>query len=100
MRDKAEKRRNDYLKAKKKERIFNAKNHDKNEEKRGFFGRLRKGKPPFKHDPNAYENENYMKGEKQFKKSDRTKLEDMDIQMEELYQSIMDEFDDEANIEW
>lgn len=100
MRDKAEKRRNDYLKAKKKERIFNAKSNDKDKEKRGFFGRLRKGKPPIKEDPNVYENENYMKGKKQFKKSDRTKLEDMDIQIEELYQSIMDEFDDEANIEW
>lgn len=81
MRNKAEKRRNDYLKAKKKERIFNAKSNDKDEEKRGFFGRLRKGKPPFKYDPNVYENENYMKGEKQFRKSDRIKLEDMDTQM-------------------
>lgn len=100
MRDKAEKRRNDYLKAKKKERIFREKSHNKDESKRGFFGKLRKGKPPFKHDPNVYENENYMKGEKQFIKSDRTKLEDMDYQLEDLYQSIMDEFDDEANIGW
>ena len=81
MRNKAEKRRNDYLKAKKKERIFDAKSHDNDKEKRGFFGRLRKGKPPFKYDPNVYENEYYMKGEIQFRKSDRIKLEDMDIQM-------------------
>lgn len=82
MRNKAEKRRNDYLKAKKKERIFDAKSHDNDKEKRGFFGRLRKGKIPFVKDPNVIENENfYMKGEKQFRRSDRIKLEDMDIQM-------------------
>ena len=53
MRDKAEKRRNDYLKAKKKERIFSAKSHDKDESKRGFFGKLRKGKIPFTKNPNG-----------------------------------------------
>ena len=101
MRDKAEKRRNDYLKAKKKERIFSSKSHDKDESKRGFFGKLRKGKIPFKHNPNEYENENYsMKGEKQLKKSDRIKVEDMDNQIEELYKNLMEDFDKMSEVDW
>lgn len=100
MRDKAEKRRNDYLKAKKKERIFNAKSKDKDESKRGFFGKLRKGKIPFEYDPNVYENENYMKGEKQLKKSNRTKVEDMDYQLEELYKNMMEDFDKMSEVNW
>ena len=100
MRDKAEKRRNDYLKARKKERIFSAKSHDKDESKRGFFGKLIKGKIPFRHDPNVYENENYMKGEKQYKKSDRIKVEDMDYQIDELYKNLMEDFDKMSEVDW
>lgn len=81
MREKAEKRRNDYLKAKKKERIFREKSYDKDESARGFFGKLRKGKVPFKSDPNIIEND--ISSEKEYKKSDKIKIEEMDYQEKE-----------------
>jgi len=81
MRDRAEKRRNDYIKAKKKERIFAAKSYDKDESGRGFFGKLRKGKIPFKKDPNIIENDISL--EKEYTKSDQVKIDDMELQIEE-----------------
>ena len=98
MREKAEKRRNDYLKAKKKERIFREKSYDKDESKRGFFGKLRKGKIPFKTDPCIVENDTSL--EKKYRKSNQTKIDDMNDQLNEFYSSIMEEFDSMTNVEW
>lgn len=98
MRDKAEKRRNDYLKAKKKERIFSAKSYDKDKSGRGFFGKLRKGKVPFKEDPAFIENDISL--EKEYKKSDQIKIDEMNYQLEEFYKDLMAEFDSLEDAGW
>ena len=91
MRDKAEKRRNDYLKAKKKERIFKEKSYDKDESKRGFFGKLRKGKIHFKKDPAIIENDTLL--EKVYTKSNKIKIDEMDDQLKEFYNELYSDFD-------
>ena len=98
MRDKAEKRRNDYLKAKKKERIFSAKSHDKDESKRGFFGKLRKGKIPFIKDPNIIENDISL--EKEYTKSNKIKIDDMDEQLKEFYNELYCDIDGLEDVGW
>ena len=98
MRDKAEKRRNDYLKAKKKERIFSAKSHDKDESERGFFGKLRKGKIPFKKDPDIIENDVSL--EKEYTKSNKIKIDDMDEQLKEFYNDLYSDIDNLENPGW
>lgn len=98
MRDKAEKRRNDYLKAKKKERIFSAKSYDKNESKRGFFGRLKKGKIPFKNDPSIIENDTSL--EKVYTKSNKIKIDEMDDQLKEFYNELYSDFDNLERVDW
>ena len=98
MRDKAEKRRNDYLKAKKKERIFSAKSHDKDESKRGFFGKLRKGKIPFTKNPNVIENDISL--EKEYTKSNKIKIDDMDEQLKEFYSELYCDIDDLEDVGW
>ena len=98
MRDKAEKRRNDYLKAKKKERIFSAKSYDKDESKRGFFGKLRKGKIPFKKDPAIIENDISL--EKEYTKSNKIKIDDMDEQLKEFYNELYCDIDGLDDVGW
>ena len=98
MRDKAEKRRNDYLKAKKKERIFSAKSHDKDESKRGFFGKLRKGKIPFVKDTNVIENDISL--EKEYTKSNKIKIDDMDEQLKEFYNELYSDIDGLDDVGW
>lgn len=98
MRDKAEKRRNDYLKAKKKERIFSAKSYDKDESKRGFFGKLRKGKIPFKKDPTIIENDISL--EKEYTKSNKIKIDDMDEQLKEFYNELYSDIDGLDDVGW
>ena len=98
MRNKAEKRRNDYLKAKRKERIFNSKSYDKDESTRGFFGKLRKGKIPFKTDPCIVENDISL--EKEYTKSNQTRIDEMNDQLDEFYKSMMEEFDNMTEMGW
>ena len=84
MREKAEKRRNDYLKAKKKKKIYDAKYaKNENEEKRGLFGKLRKGKIPGKYSPEEIENDLDVKDK--LKKSDQVKVDEMESQLEEYF---------------
>lgn len=109
MRDKAEKRRNDYLKAKKKERIFREKSYDKDESARGFFGKLRKGKVPFKFNPSDIENDISL--EKTYTKSNQIKVDEMNDQEKEFnhrgkdYEKwhgdyYFDKYDDNDFSEW
>ena len=98
MRDKAEKRRNDYLKAKRKEKIFSAKSYDKDDSKRGFFGKLRKGKIPFKKDPCVVENDISL--EKVYTKSNQIKIDEMESQLKEFYNELFNDIDELENAGW
>ena len=90
MRDKAEKRRNDYLKAKRKERIYDSKNKEEDKSVRGFFGKLRKGKVPDTRTP--AEIENWMDYPKS---SDKRRQDKMDAQLEDYYKELLEELYDE-----
>ena len=87
MRDKAEKRRNDYLKAKKKERIFDYKNkEEEGKNTRGFFGKLKKGKIPDTRSPEDIENEIDSP-----KRSDKRREDKMNSQLEDYYKDLLED---------
>ena len=90
MRDKAEKRRNDYLKAKKKERIYNSKKKEEDKDIRGFFGKLRKGKVPDLRTSAEIENEINSP-----KRSDKRRADMMDSQLDEYYKELLSGYTDE-----
>ena len=91
MRDKAEKRRNDYLKAKRKERIYDSKNKDNEDnEIRGFFGKLRKGKIP-----DIHGDEDFIKDPDYQKISNKRRQDKINAQLEDYYKELLEDLYDE-----